>query len=124
MLKEQRNAILSVCKEVRKKLLLKHGGDLAGTCIDASEEIHEKLKVLGIKSTIIEGWCHYDDASSCSDRDYDEHTWVECEISGQNIYVDVTADQFSYFIDEEIPPIIVGDKPYYMVYDKPVDTEF
>ena len=116
----EKDLILSVCKEVRKQLIAKHGEDLAGTCIEASEKIQEKLTKLGIKSTIVEGWCHYDDASSCSDRDYDEHTWVECEISNETLYVDVTADQFSYFIDEDIPEIIVGEKPYYMIYDEPV----
>ena len=36
-------------------------------------------------------WCVYEDDSSCSDRCYDEHTWVECE----GYYIDVTADQFN-----------------------------
>ena len=55
------------------------------------EMIVDMLYDIGIKAETIEGWCIYEDDSSCTDRCYDEHTWVECE----EYYIDVTADQFN-----------------------------
>ena len=118
---DKMQAIRVICRAVRDDLVARYGKDcLYGTCIEASERICSNLKRHNIEAKIVEGWCHYDDASSCSDRDYDEHTWVEATIDGKMLYLDVTADQFQFYIDEEIPNIIIGEKPYYMVYEEPV----
>lgn len=118
LMKESNNSVIyNICKQVRDELVNKYGeDDLQGKCIEASEKIKELLEQQGIHSKIIEGWCLYDDDSSCSDRCYDEHTWLELD---DGTYIDVTADQFQYYIDEDIPEIIIGEKPRYMIYDEP-----
>lgn len=113
------NEIYNICKEIRNEIVSKYGEDnLYGKCIEASDKIVEKLKDIGIKASTIEGWCIYDDDSSCSDRGYDEHTWVELT---DGTYIDVTATQFEYFMYDDIPEIIIGEKPEYMIYDEPID---
>lgn len=111
------NIINKICKQVRDEIVSKYGEDnLYGKCIEASERIVELLKQNNIYATTIEGWCIYDDDSGCSDRPYDEHTWVEL---ADSTYIDVTATQFQSFIYEDIPDIIIGSKPNYMVYEEP-----
>lgn len=93
-----------------------YGLDLCGTCIEASDMIVDMLYDIGIKAETVEGWCVYEDDSSCSDRCYDEHTWVECE----GYYIDVTADQFNSCMFNKLQEIYVTkEKPMCMVYDKP-----
>ena len=123
MTKDMYDRIYKICAEVRKQILDKYG-DTQLHCVEASEILSEKLTQSGFENKIVEGWCSYDDYSNCSDRSYDEHTWVEL---ADGTYVDVTADQFEYFIDDEIPEIIIDVKPYYMSYEEPenlFDQEF
>ena len=114
---EQYKIIYSICKKVRKELIEKYGEDnLHGKCIEASDKIIKLLSEQNIQSHYVEGWCIYDDEQYGSDRQYDEHTWVELE---DKTYIDVTADQFSYGMFRDIPEIIIGEKPEYMIYDEP-----
>ena len=107
----------NICKQVRDELVNKYGEDfLYGKCIEASDKIVELLNKEGIDAKTVEGWCVYDDDSGCSDRPYDEHTWVELE---DGTYIDVTATQFQSFIEDDIPDIIIGNIPYYMSYNEP-----
>lgn len=107
--------ITEVAQKVREEIVSKYGDLLYGKCIEASERIQQLLLEKSIQAKTVEGWCIYGEDANVSSRPYDEHTWVEVG----NIYIDVTADQFKAFVDEYIPPIIVGDKPDYMVYDEP-----
>ena len=97
------------------------GTDLCGSCIEASELIVALIKYHGYHNCkTVEGWCSYDDDSSCSDRPYDDHTWVEIE-NGQ-YYIDITADQFNYAMYEENEyPAILFRKglPHGMCYEEP-----
>ena len=101
------------------------GTDLCGSCIEASELIVFILKYFGYNNCkTVEGWCEYDDDSSCSDRPYDEHTWVELE--NGRIYVDITADQFNYcmYKSNKFAPIIMQrDLPHGMCYEEPEGWE-
>jgi hypothetical protein len=97
------------------------GTNLCGRCIEASELIVSMLNYFGyMNCKTVEGWCKFDDDSSCSDAPYDPHTWVEAENS--KVYIDVTADQFNtcMYKENEYPGIIfrVG-LPYGMCYDEP-----
>lgn len=93
-----------------------YGLDLCGTCIEASDMIVDMLYDIGIKAETVEGWCVYEDDSACSDRCYDEHTWVECE----GYYIDVTADQFNSCMFNKLQEIYVTkQKPMCMLYDEP-----
>lgn len=118
------NTVVRVAKLVRNVLEAKYGTgtDLAGTCIEASETLAAIYRELGFKGVkTVEGWCMFDDDSCCSDRPYDEHTWVE--LSGK-IYVDITADQFNpgMYLENKFKPIIICEGlPHGMCYDEPQD---
>ena len=80
--------------------------------------IKERLDKLGIQSEVIEGYCIYDDDSSCTDRCYDEHTWV---VVNGDVYVDVTADQFNSCLYDcnKFPPVTISTVPECMVIEEP-----
>lgn len=109
--------IYEIASQTRKELEVKYGNHLAGRCIEASETICHKLEQYGISCHIVEGWCLYDNFTGCTNYPYDAHTWLELDETG--IYVDVTATQFIPFIEDEIPSIIIGKKPAYMLYNMP-----
>lgn len=115
---ESMNSVVQkIATQVRDEIVDKYGADnLYGKCIEASDKIKELLDKEGIDSHTVEGWCIYSEDASCSDRPYDEHTWVELN---DGTYIDVTATQFQSFVDEEIPDIIIGDMPNYMTYEEP-----
>lgn len=107
-----------IASQVRKEIVDKYGEDfLYGKCIEASEKIVELLSKEGINSKTIEGWVHYDCDEGCTDRDYDEHTWVETE---DGYIIDVTATQFNSFMEEDYPDIIISKElPHGYSYDEP-----
>lgn len=112
--------INDIANQVRNDMVTKYQGNLVGKCIEASERIQQMLSERGIEALIVPGWCMYDNASNCSDRPYDEHTWCEAKVGDETIYIDVTATQFQPFMDENIPEVIIGEMPGYMCYDEPV----
>lgn len=109
---------LDIAIQVRKEIVNKYDEDfLNGKCIEASERIVQILSENNIKASTVEGWVQYDDATGCSDRDYDEHTWVETE---DGYIIDVTATQFNYYMDEDYPEVIVTKSlPHGYSYDEP-----
>lgn len=109
-----KNVLIMVRHDLEEKYQTE---DLQGKCVEASEAIVSILQALGYKNAkIVEGWCHYDDASGCSNRDYDEHTWVELE----GWYLDATADQFNHFIDKPFEKIVISETlPYCIDYESP-----
>ena len=117
-------SMLLIVHTVRKFMESNYGtGEaLQGYCIEASEYIAYLLKTL-CKSDVrtVEGWCLYDDASGCSDRPYDEHTFVLWKnANGNTIYLDVTADQFNSYMDEKFNAIEIRDKlPHGIYYKEP-----
>lgn len=120
---EPKDRVLSIVNAVRSAMEAYHGTetDLSGFCIDASETLCSNLLIHGFKDAkVVEGWCIYEDPSNCTDKPYGEHTWVEIEKHGRdNIYIDVTADQFNYFGNEYNKVIIQRGLPDNMVYDEP-----
>lgn len=107
-----------IASQVRKEIIDKYGEDfLYGKCIEASDRIVDLLSKEGINSKTIEGWVHYDCDEGCTDRDYDEHTWVETE---DGYVIDVTATQFNAFMEEDYPDVIISKElPYRYSYDEP-----
>lgn len=99
--------VYAIAQKVRKEIIKKYDEPL-GHCVEASERIIEELNKLGEEAQLIEGWVQYDDWSGCSDRSYDEHTWVEYG----NYVIDVTGDQFDHFMDEPCPEIYIGALSY------------
>lgn len=111
--------IFKIAQRVRRLMVSEHpdNENLCGCCVEASEEIQEMLNKENIESELIEGWCLYDDDSSCTDRCYDEHTWVEA----CGYYIDVTADQFNSCMYKPFPEIIVTkNRPSCMLYEEPL----
>ena len=109
--------VYKVAQEVRNELDKKYE-DITGHCIEASDMIKERLGRLGIQSEVIEGYCIYDDDSSCTDRCYDEYTWV---VVNGDVYVDVTADQFNSCLYDcnKFPPVTISTIPECMVIEEP-----
>lgn len=102
-----------------------YNDDLQGQCVLASETIAISLKFMGFGNVrTIAGWCIYDDPSSCSDAGYDPHTWVEFCHADKIYYLDVTADQFNYwmFPEHRFPSVIFKEGlPYGMSREKPLN---
>lgn len=121
--KDYKKRIDMILKSVRQAMEYKYGTgtDLAGRCIEASELIVDNLRYWGYRDCkTVEGWCKFDDATGCSDRPYDPHTWVE--LNNGKVYIDVTADQFNLFMDKEFKSIVINKGlPYGMVYNEPVE---
>lgn len=109
--------VYKIAQEVRSELDKKYK-DITGHCVEASDMIKERLDKLGIQSEVVEGYCVYDDDSSCTDRCYDEHTWV---IADGDVYVDVTADQFNSCLYDcnQFPAITISTIPECMVIEEP-----
>jgi hypothetical protein len=98
---------VQVAAYVRSKLLNDgENEDLQGCCVEASDTIKDILEPLGYECEFVEGWCVYEDDSSCTDRCYDEHSWIECE----GYYIDATASQFNSCFYHKLPDIIVSKK--------------
>ena len=113
--------IKKIANLVREQIMFESGDDPTGYCVEASEMIIEELKMEGLKAELIEGWVQYDDPSTCTDRDHDEHSWVECE----GYIIDVTGDQFDYFMEEPMPPVYIDKEiPHGWFYDEPEDNYF
>ena len=120
-----KDKLLSVAIDVRVKIEYKNkdrNPELYGECVDASLEIQEMLKKIGIESTFIEGWVSYDMGEGCSDVPYDPHCWIEVKDGEDKWYVDVTATQFNrlMFKENKYQPIIISkNMPYGMSYTEP-----
>jgi len=114
--------VIKIAHEVRTALEEKYEW-LGGRCIEASDTIVDRLTVHGIKGKAVEGWCVYDFFETCTNRPYDEHTWVEATIEGKIVCIDITATQFEPYIDAFIPKVIIGEKPYFLQHTEPDEAQ-
>lgn len=112
--------IEGVAAAVRARMVAQYPRGLYGTCIEASDLISKELCAAGIFAEPIEGWCCYDDPCYGTDRSFDEHTWVVARIGDQEIFVDVTLDQFQGGMNDKIEPVVIGEMPDFLVLDRPV----
>ena len=112
------NVVYQCAKEARNYITNKYGTetDLCGRCIEASDYLVKLLNDKGVKAQTVEGYVVYDIDENCSDRAWDEHTWVELE---DGTVVDVTVEQFNYQMYEDYPPILIEKDPHGYVYEKP-----
>lgn len=114
-----KSAIIKQCaKKARDYIVSKYGTetDLCGKCIEASDYLIDLLTDANIPAKVIEGYIIYDNDENCSDRAWDEHTWVELS---DGTVVDVTVEQFNPMMDVDYPPILIEQNPHGYVYDKP-----
>ena len=116
--------LFEVANDVRSHMVHTYGEDfLHGKCIEASDMIVDLLKQKDVDAKAVEGWVTYDNPEGCTDRDYDEHTWVEVKSLEDTFILDVTATQFNHFMDEDYPPIIIaGELPYGFSYEEPKNS--
>lgn len=108
--------------EVRKELE-EESNDLRGSSLYASELIISALKKERVSAKSVEGWCVYDEFTNYTNAHYDDHVWIEVADGKKVWYVDVTATQFQFQIDVNIPKVIVGERPYYMSYKEPSEYD-
>lgn len=76
-----------------------------GVCVETSETLILLLKKQSIESTLIEGWWLYNDKESHTNRPYDEHSLVCIHIDQKAYYLDITGDQFQFYMDDSIPAV-------------------
>ena len=119
---EQSNDVLYQCaQKAREYITSKYGteADLCGKCIEASEYLVNLLNNKGINAKTVEGYIIYDNDENCSDRAWDEHTWVELS---DGTVVDITVEQFNPRMDFDYPDILIQTDPHGYVYNKPTFT--
>ena len=117
-LKTELNIVKNCAKQARKYIVSKYGTEtnLCGKCIEASDYLVELLHSNNISAKTVEGYIVYDIDENCSDRAWDEHTWVELD---DGTVVDVTVEQFNYQMYDEYPPILIEKNPYGYTYERP-----
>lgn len=114
----RKNIVEQAAKKARDYIVSKYGTetDLCGRCIEASDYLVDLLTDSSIPAKAVEGYIIYDNDENCSDRAWDEHTWVELS---DGTVVDVTVEQFNPMMDIDYPPILIQKNPHGYVYDKP-----
>ena len=114
----RKNIVKQAAKKARDYIVSKYGTetDLCGRCIEASEYLVDLLTDENIPAKAVEGYVIYDNDENCSDRAWDEHTWVELS---DGTVVDVTVEQFNPMMDIDYPPILIQKNPHGYVYNKP-----
>jgi hypothetical protein len=78
---------------------LEQHGYGGGRCLDASQELAQRLRAAGIEARIVAGKFKMPEARTPS-----PHWWVEAE----GLIVDPTLDQFQIGTDEKLPKVFVG----------------
>lgn len=110
-------------RSVRTTLQNEHG-TVAGHCVEASERLLEQLEDTTLDGSVVEGWCLYDRFEGCTDRPYDEHTWLQVELyEGTGVYVDATFDQFSDRVACDVEAVMVGQRPASLQTQQPDDQD-
>ncbi len=120
--------ILKVAKVARIKAeevaRANQADNLQGLCVKTSEFIANHLTRMGYKAKVVSGYCWYDmNFQSCTDMPGDPHTWVQVyglpEFRGRVCYIDVTGDQFNYWLEHKLSEIEVGAVPACMHKGRP-----
>lgn len=111
--------IRSIGYGLRDKLDQKHAS-LRGRCVGVSQKYKEELLKDNIDSKLVEGWCIYNKFENCTDRPYDEHTWLKVNIDdNSSVFADLTLDQFQPYRTNELEPVVIGQRPDFLYYTKP-----
>ncbi len=110
--------IIDTVVQARRIITNKYGTGqyLCGKCIEASELIATQLRIIGYDARTIEGYCWYDTSvESCTDSPSGEHTWVQVygvsKLSNKVLFIDITGEQFNFFLEYELDPIEIGSVP-------------
>lgn len=124
MTKEQYIDILKVATYVRNQLIHKYGtaNGLMGYCKEAADLMIFYLERIKIKSSKHFGWCIYDRCDNVSGEPCAPHCYVLVHDGTKRLYLDCTATQFQFALEQEIPEIILlkpGDRPYWFRERKP-----
>lgn len=92
--------------------IIKEFGDVTGNCVDMSEKLIETMKYKythPVEYRLVEGWVSYDFYETCTNRSYDEHSWVEVFYNGKLVYVvDLSGEQFNYYLTYRMPQCYIG----------------
>ena len=115
--------ITKLCNDVKQNLdNSKYGYELS---VEASNEIINKLKTIGIDGEVIDGYVRYDKRAfdyEDGDKEYDKHAWVSAFIDDEEYCIDVTLDEYSELISELIDEVVICPvlaQPDCLSYDEP-----
>lgn len=107
--------------KIRKELEHKYMNNvLSGKCIEASDELVERLIRLGYDAEAYQCWCLYELFESCMDYCYEEHWIVMVQFSDKRVYIDPTISQFQWAFSRDIGKVYIGmTLPKFLLARKP-----
>lgn len=118
------NKILYCGQKTRNFLIQKYGSvdSLEGKCKEAADLLIAALKSQGITASKHFGWCIYDNSDCVTGEPCAPHCYVLVHDGNKRLYLDCTATQFEFAMDERIPSVILlksGERPYWFREKKP-----
>lgn len=115
--------VAKCARKVRYHLAHKYGLEgLRGRCKEAADLMIRELNSNAIKASKHFGWCLYDTCDGCSGEPCDPHCYVLIHDGNKRRYLDCTATQFQFALDEPVQDIILlepGQRPYWFREKKP-----
>lgn len=120
----QIGVVMDCGKLTRDYLIKKYGGadNLMGKCKEAADLMIKALGSRAIKASKHFGWCLYDNCNGCSGEPCDPHCYVLIHDGNKRWYLDCTATQFQFALDQAVPEVILlqpGARPYWFREKKP-----
>lgn len=105
-------------QKTREYLIKKYGRAdfLDGKCKEAADLMIKALKSQGINASKHFGWCIYDNCEHSTDKPCSPHCYVLIHDGAKRLYLDCTATQFQFALDEPVPEVILlpaGKRPYW-----------
>lgn len=129
--KDESMKIWAVAKEMRGKLIQKYKGRynsnvsecMMGKCIEATDTLVEKYRMMGYRATAKQVWCLYEYFESCSNYCFEEHWLVELIKGKDKYFIDVTLDQFQWAFSKKLKEVYMAPKlPKFLLTRKPGKT--
>jgi hypothetical protein len=114
------SAVLKVGRRVRDEITSANlpNGTL-GLCDKACDRLVILLKKEGVTASKHRGWCLYDHCEGLAGEPCAPHFYLLVHKGKQRVYLDVTADQFNYYLEKPNKEIMYGEKPYWLRPRKP-----
>ncbi len=111
-------------KEVRAGLLANGAPkNLEGECIKATALLMERLVKTGLEVEERLGYCLYDDFDCCTNEPYSSHYYLIVSNGEDWWYLDATATQFSYALEEKPEEVVIlkNKLPYWLSEEEPTE---
>lgn len=114
--------IAKECAEKTREYILAKHKTLDGQCKLAAQLMVKALTSRGLTASVHYGWCIYDRSDNSTGEPCAPHCYILLHSGPQRYYLDCTATQFQFALDEHIPEVIMlppGERPYWFRAKKP-----